>query len=71
MSPSNPTVTYALRSDVTSETELNALAAVYKFVLFDSQSSKGGSHDLTGQFTKECTTRPDKKGKENADLHGD
>jgi hypothetical protein len=36
----------------------------------NSQVSKGGPHDLTGGSTKECT-RPDQKGKENADLHGD
>ena len=37
---------------------------------FNSQASKGGPHDLTGDSIKECT-RPDKKGKESADLHGD
>ena len=62
-------VTYAPRPDVTPEAELSALAAVYKFVL--SQTSKGGPHDLTDDMTKECTTRPDKKGMQNADLHGD
>jgi len=66
-----PNITYTPRPDATPEAELNALCAVYKFVLFDSQASKGGSHDLTNHPTKECMTRPDKKGKENADLHGD
>ncbi len=37
---------------------------------FNSQTSKGGPHDLTGSSTKECTTRPDKKGMQDADLHG-
>ena len=55
----------------TPEAELSVLAAVYKFVLFESQANKGGPYGLTGHPTKECTTRPDKKGKENADLHGD
>ena len=59
---------YTPRPDATPEAELSALAAVYKFVL--SQTSKGGPHDLTGDTTKECTTRPDKKGTQNADLHG-
>jgi hypothetical protein len=37
---------------------------------FNSQTSKGGSDDLTADSTKECTTRQAKKGKENADVHG-
>ncbi len=63
-------ITYAPRANVTPKTELDVLAAVFRYVLFDSQASKGGPHDLTGTSTKECT-RPDQKGKENADLHGD
>jgi hypothetical protein len=38
---------------------------------FNSQASKGGPHDLTGDSTKECTTSQDKKGQDNANLHGD
>jgi hypothetical protein len=37
----------------------------------NSQATKGGSNDLTNHPTKECMTRPDKKGNENADVHGD
>jgi len=37
---------------------------------FSSQASKGGPHKLTSRSKKECTTSPDQKGKENADLHG-
>ena len=37
---------------------------------FNSQTNRGGSHDLTGNSIKECTTRQDKKGMQNADLHG-
>lgn len=69
MSLNNPTITYAPRADATPEAELSVLATIYKFVLFDSQVSKGGPHDLTGNSTEECT-RPDQKGKEIADLHG-
>jgi hypothetical protein len=52
------------------EAELDALAAVYRYVLFDSQASKGGPHDLTNNLTEECA-RLDQKGKDNADVHGD
>jgi hypothetical protein len=44
-------------------------AAVYSFVLFDSQASKGGPDDLTKNVTKECTTSPEKKGTDNTDIH--
>ena len=47
MSPTNPTIRYTLRPGGTPETESNALAAVYKFILFDSQARRGGPHDLT------------------------
>jgi len=33
------------------EAELNVLANVYRFVLFDTQTSKGGPHDLTNDST--------------------
>jgi hypothetical protein len=68
-----PSVIYSPRLDATPEAELNALAAVYRFVLFDSQASRGGLHDLTSDSTKKWTTRPDKPDKKgrNADLHGD
>ena len=62
-------IIYAPRPDATSEAELDVLCAVYRYVLFDSQTSKGGTHDVTGNSSKECA-RPDQKGKENADLHG-
>ena len=66
-----PGIAYAPRTDATPETELSVLATVYKFVLFDSQAKRGDSHDLTNESTKERETGPDKKGKDNADLHGD
>jgi hypothetical protein len=71
LSPAKAAITYAPRADATPEAELGALAAVYRFILFDSQASKGGLHDLTGNSTVEYTTRPAKKGMQNADLHGD
>jgi hypothetical protein len=67
LSPNNPTITYTTRADASPQAELDALAAVYRFLLLE----KGDHHDLTSHSTKECTTRPDKKGKENADLLGD
>jgi len=38
-------ITFTQRSDATPEVELDALAAVYRYVLFDAR--KGGPHDLT------------------------
>jgi hypothetical protein len=46
-------ITYSQRPDATSEAELAVLAAVYKFVLFDSQAIKGGPHDLMHKTTLE------------------
>ena len=40
-------VTYSERPDATPEAELDTLAAVFRFVLFDSHASKGGPHELT------------------------
>ena len=68
---SSARITYSQHPDVTIEAELSTIANVYKFVLFDSQASKGGLHDLTKNSTQECKTSQDKKGKDNADLRGD
>jgi hypothetical protein len=62
---------YVPRPDATPESELNTLVAVYKLVLFDSQTRRGDLNDLTDNSTKKQTTRQEKKGKENADIHGD
>ena len=43
----SPHITYTPSHEVTAEAELAALVATYKFVLFGSQASKGGQHDLT------------------------
>jgi hypothetical protein len=67
---SSPHITYAARPDTTPEAELDTLAALYRFVLFDSQAKRGGSHALTNDSTKKWTTGPDKKGTDNADIHG-
>jgi hypothetical protein len=64
-------IIYRPREDATPEAERNALASVFRYVLFDLRATKGDPHDLTSHLTKECTTRPDKKGMQNADLHGD
>jgi len=50
---SSPCITYTQRSDATLEAELNALANVYRYVLFDSQARRGGPHDLTNKTTTE------------------
>jgi hypothetical protein len=46
-------ITYSQRPDATSEAELAVLAAVYKFVLFDSQAIKGDPHDPMNKTTLE------------------
>ena len=61
-----PRIVYAPRPGATQEAELSALAAVYRFLILE----KGGRNDLTGTSTKECVTSQDKKGKDNADIHG-
>ena len=63
-------IAYVPHPDATPKAELDALAAVFRYVLFNSQATKGGPHDLTDNSAKECT-RPDQKGKESADIHGD
>ena len=65
----SPHVTYTPSHEVTAEAELAALVATYKFILFNSQTTKGGPDDLTQNVTRECTTRPEKKGTDNADVH--
>ena len=62
----SPRLTYSPRPDTTPEAEVSALASVYRFLLLE----KGESNDLTGTSTKEWTTSQDKKGKENANIHG-
>ena len=49
----SPQITYTSSHEVTAEAELAALVATYKFVLFSSQASKGGPHDLTNKTTTE------------------
>jgi hypothetical protein len=50
---SSPRITYTQRSDATLEAELNALANIYRYVLFDSQAERGSSHDLTNKMITE------------------
>jgi hypothetical protein len=63
---SSSRITYISRPDAPPEAELNALANVYRYVLFDSQARRGGPHDLTSGSTKKWTTKPrkERKGKE-------
>jgi hypothetical protein len=51
MPVAKPSIVY--RPDATPEAELNALANVYRYVLFNSQARRGGPHDLTNQTTTE------------------
>lgn len=60
-------VVYRPRESATPQAELSALAAIYRYLVLE----KGDRNDLTRTSIKECTTSQDKKGKENADLHGD
>jgi hypothetical protein len=65
-----PEIIYRPRSDATPEAELSVLVAIYTYVLFNSQAQRGDPHDLTNNSTQECTTSQDKKGKADADIHG-
>jgi hypothetical protein len=49
----SPRFAYTSRPDATLEAELNALANVYRYVLFDSQARRGGPHDLKNKTTTE------------------
>jgi hypothetical protein len=66
-----PRVIYRARNFAMPEAELSALAVIYRFVLFDSQASKGGPDVLTKNSTQEDTASQDMKGKGNANLYGD
>jgi hypothetical protein len=46
-------IMYQSRPDATPEAELDALATCYRYVLFDSQATRGGPHDLTNNTTTE------------------
>jgi hypothetical protein len=60
-------IAYRPRADTTPEGVLAALVANYRILMLQ----KGDRNDLTGTSTNECTTSQDKKGKKNADIHGD
>jgi hypothetical protein len=66
-----PHVVYRARDFAMPEAELSALAVIYRFVLFDSQASKGGPDVLTKNSTQEDTASQDMKGKGNANLYSD
>jgi hypothetical protein len=48
---------YTPRPDATPETELATLAAVYRFVLFNSQARRGDPNDLTNGSTAEMAKK--------------
>jgi hypothetical protein len=43
---SDPRIEYVPRSNTSAAVEVDTLAAVYRFVLFESRASKGGLYDL-------------------------
>ena len=53
MEQSNPSVIYAPRPDVTPEAELDALAAVYSFVLQRGRENKEGARPGAPDARKE------------------
>jgi hypothetical protein len=57
----NPIIHYTTRPGTTPEGELDALTAIYKFVLFGSQASKGGPHDLTNASTSKTVKNGPRK----------
>ncbi len=46
-------INYIPRPDANPEGEAAALAAVYRYVLFDSYASRGGDHDPSNGVTVE------------------
>jgi hypothetical protein len=55
-----PSIEYTPR-DTTPEAEFGTLAAIYKFVLFNSQASKGGPHDLMNDSTPKTVKNEQRK----------
>jgi hypothetical protein len=53
-------ITYVCRPDATSEDELNALAAIYRFLMFE----KGDAHDLTNELAARAEGVNGKKGQD-------
>jgi len=58
---SSTRVVYQSRADATPEAELSTLAAVYRYVLLDSQARRGDPHDLTNDSTAEITKNGPRK----------
>ena len=59
----SPRITYAPRHDTTPETELSALASVYRFILFESYTSKKGGpatapNDDAKEINSDCAANP-------------
>jgi hypothetical protein len=53
----------------TAEQVRDARARAWTYIFQCWQAKKGAPRDLAGTSTKECT-RPDQKGKDSADIHG-
>jgi hypothetical protein len=48
-----PRIVYTPHPNTTMEAELNALANVYRYVLFDLKATRGGPRDLRNETTTE------------------
>ena len=58
-----PRITYVSRPDATQEGELNALAAAYRFILFESRASKEGGPAITAPNDVEGVSENDSNAK--------
>ena len=56
-------------SGITLEQTRDARARAWAYVFQCWHTKKGEQHELTNDSTRECT-RPDKKGNDDADIHG-
>jgi hypothetical protein len=65
---SSSRIPYATGSFSTEQAR-DVRARAWAFVFECWHTKKGGHHDLTKNVTKECTTRPEKKGTDDADVH--
>jgi hypothetical protein len=54
-------IIYRPRENATVQGEADTLAAVYKFVLFDSRARRGYPHDLTNGSTAEMAKNGPRK----------
>ena len=68
-STGEPQVAIRLLLGITPEQARDARVRAWAYVFQSWYTKKGVQHELTKNSTRECT-RPDKKGNNDADLHG-